>query len=70
MIACLQPGYPDENLQTLVYAAKASMVSNRLVKGEDPNKRVIQELREEVKCLKYELNRANTYIQQLCDRTG
>lgn len=57
MIACLNPcdAHVDENLSTLAYAAKASYISNKPVKNDDPKNRQIEELKRQVKLLTEEL---------------
>ncbi|RHZ21978.1 hypothetical protein DYB37_000563 [Aphanomyces astaci] len=67
MIACLSPSdaYVDENLSTLVYAAKAQSISNKPVKNEDPKAQLIQKLRDEVATLKAQLAQAQQVILHL-----
>lgn len=47
MIACLNPcdAYIDENLNTLSYASKASYISNKPIRNEDPKNKAIEELK-------------------------
>ena len=47
MIACLHPGnqYFEENNSTLTYAAKAALIRNRPVKNDDPQTKLIEELK-------------------------
>jgi kinesin family protein 4/21/27 len=47
MIACLNPcdQHMDENLSTLTYASKASYISNKPVRNDDPKLRQIEELK-------------------------
>lgn len=49
MIACLNPCdlYIEENISTLQYASKASFISNKPVKNDDPKMRLIEELKRE-----------------------
>jgi hypothetical protein len=44
MIACLNPCdlYIEENINTLQYAGKASYISNKPVKNDDPKMRLIE----------------------------
>ena len=51
MIACLNPcdAQIEENLSTLSYASKASFISNKPIKNEDPKTRQIEELKRQVK---------------------
>ncbi|ETW01242.1 hypothetical protein, variant [Aphanomyces invadans] len=64
MIACLSPcdAYVDENVSTLVYAAKAQAISNKPVKNEDPKIQLIQKLRAEIASLKAQLAQAQQVI--------
>ena len=55
----------DENLSTLSYASKASFISNKPVKNEDPKKAQITELKRQVKLLTEELANANETISYL-----
>ena len=61
MIACLNPcdQHIEENLSTLTYASKASFISNKPIKNEDPKLRLIEELKNQVKILTDELFKAN-----------
>ncbi len=48
MMACLNPcdAQMDENLSTLSYASKASFISNKPVKNEDPKTQQIADLKK------------------------
>lgn len=72
MIACLNPcdAYVEENLNTLAYASKASYISNKPIRNEDPKNRLIEELKMQVRVLTDELNQANETIQFLSQLTG
>ena len=65
MIACLHPSdqFFEENNMTLTYAAKAALIRNRPVKNDDPQTKLIEELKSNVKTLSMELLRANQYIE-------
>ena len=67
MIACLNPCdlHMDENLSTLTYASKASYISNKPIRNDDPKLRQIEELKQQVKVLTVELFKANQTIQFL-----
>jgi kinesin family protein 4/21/27 len=67
MIACLNPCdlHMDENLSTLTYASKASYISNKPIRNDDPKLRQIEELKHQVKVLTEELFKANQTIQFL-----
>lgn len=64
MIACLNPcdAYIEENLSTLQYASKASFISNKPVRNDDPKSRLIEELKLQNKLLTEELAKANETI--------
>jgi hypothetical protein len=79
MIACLSPSdsYFDENMSTLMYAAKAQSIANNPKRNEDPKTVLIQQLREEVESLKAQLTHAQSIVLALQtgdtnggDRTG
>ena len=67
MIACLNPCdlYIEENINTLQYASKASYISNKPIKNDDPKMRLIEELKKANKLLNEELAKANETIQFL-----
>ena len=60
----------DENLSTLSYASKASFISNKPIKNEDPKTQQIAELKRQVKILTEELANANETINFLSSLTG
>ena len=72
MMACLNPcdAQMDENLSTLSYASKASFISNKPVKNEDPKTQQITDLKRQVKILTEELANANETINFLSSLTG
>ena len=72
MLACLNPLdlHIEENLSTLSYASKASFISNKPIKNEDPKTRQIEELKKQVKLLTEELKNANETISWLSSLTG
>ena len=72
MLACLNPcdAQMDENLSTLSYASKASFISNKPVKNEDPKTQQIADLKRQVKILTEELANANETISFLSSITG
>ncbi|XP_055939213.1 kinesin-like protein KIF13B isoform X2 [Argiope bruennichi] len=57
MVATISPAADnyDETLSTLRYADRAKRIVNHAVVNEDPNARIIRELREEVEMLKEQL---------------
>ena len=60
MVATLSPAADnyEETLSTLRYADRAKRIVNHAVVNEDPNARIIRELREEVEMLRVMLNEA------------
>ena len=64
MISCLTPNdkFVEENKSTLNYASKASHISNRPVKNDDPKSKQVESLKREVKILTEELIKANQHI--------
>jgi len=64
MIATLSPSADnyEETLSTLRYADRAKRIVNHAVVNEDPNARIIRELREEVDMLRKMLNEAQVWF--------
>ncbi len=64
MVACLSPSdrYLEENLSTLNYAARASLISNVPTKNIDPRLLEIDEQRKRIHELEKELKNANNHI--------
>ncbi|XP_030626800.1 kinesin-like protein KIF13B [Chanos chanos] len=62
MVATVSPAADnyDETLSTLRYADRAKNIVNHAVINEDPNARIIRELREEVEKLKEQLTKAES----------
>ncbi|XP_047429143.1 kinesin-like protein KIF13B isoform X2 [Mugil cephalus] len=62
MVATISPSADnyDETLSTLRYADRAKSIVNHAVVNEDPNARIIRELREEVEKLREQLNKAES----------
>lgn len=60
MIATVSPAADnyDETLSTLRYADRAKSIVNHAIINEDPNARIIRELREEVEKLREQLTQA------------
>ena len=60
MIATISPSADnyDETLSTLRYADRAKRIVNHAVVNEDPNKKIIRELRAEIESLKEQLTYA------------
>jgi hypothetical protein len=57
--------YVEENISTLQYAGKASFISNKPMRNDDPRMRLIEQLKKENKLLNEELLKANDTIQFL-----
>ncbi|KAI5090730.1 kinesin-like protein KIF13B isoform X1 [Silurus meridionalis] len=71
MIATVSPSADnyDETLSTLRYADRAKSIVNHAVINEDPNARIIRELREEVEKLREQLTQAESMkAQELKER--
>jgi len=66
-VACLSPSdrYLEENLSTLNYAARASLISNVPTKNIDPRLMEIDEQKRKIADLEKELKNANQHIQFL-----
>ena len=65
MVATVSPSADsyEETLSTLRYADRAKRIVNHAVVNEDPNARIIRELREEVDMLRQMLNEAQVSWQ-------
>lgn len=65
MIATVSPAADnyEETLSTLRYADRAKRIVNHAVVNEDPNARIIRELREEVEKLRVQLSQAEVRRQ-------
>lgn len=68
MVATISPAADnyDETLSTLRYADRAKSIVNHAVVNEDPNARIIRELREEVEKLREQLTEAEVRISSAC----
>lgn len=56
MIAAISPADYDETLSTLRYADQAKKIKNKAVVNEDPNAKLVRELKEELEMLRGTLN--------------
>ena len=67
MLACLNPcdSQIEENISTIQYASQASYISNKPVRNDDPKVRQIEQLKDEIKRLTFELQKANETIDFL-----
>jgi hypothetical protein len=57
-------------MSTLTYAAKASCISNKPVRNEDPKSKVIEEMKKQNNILIHELKKANEHINLLSQFSG
>ncbi|GIY38969.1 kinesin-like protein KIF13A [Caerostris extrusa] len=71
MVATISPAADnyDETLSTLRYADRAKRIVNHAVVNEDPNARIIRDLRDEVEMLKEQL-KSTTERQQALEQMG
>jgi kinesin family protein 1 len=58
MIAAISPADYEETLSTLRYADQAKKIKNRAVVNEDPNAKLIRELKEELSTLRMRMSGA------------
>jgi uncharacterized protein YbaP (TraB family) len=67
MVACLSPSdrYIEENMSTLNYASRASMISNVPTKNIDPKLMILNDQKKKIVDLEHELKSANEHIQYL-----
>lgn len=67
MVATISPAADnyEETLSTLRYADRAKRIINHAVINEDPNARIIRDLRDEVDVLKKQLSEAQVCIALL-----
>jgi hypothetical protein len=52
MIAAISPADYEETLSTLRYADQAKKIKNKAVVNEDPNAKLVRELKEELEILR------------------
>jgi len=52
MIAAISPADYEETLSTLRYADQAKKIKNKAVVNEDPNAKLVRELKEELELLR------------------
>ena len=71
MVATISPAADnyEETLSTLRYADRAKRIVNHAVVNEDPNARIIRELRQEVEALKEMLLHATVIKSILINKT-
>ncbi|GAA5892555.1 uncharacterized protein JCM6883_007396 [Sporobolomyces salmoneus] len=60
MIAAISPADYEETLSTLRYADQAKKIKNKAVVNEDPNAKLIRELKEELQTLRQRMTGAST----------
>ena len=52
MIAAISPADYEETLSTLRYADQAKKIKNKAIVNEDPNAKLVRELKEELELLR------------------
>ena len=67
MIAAISPADYEETLSTLRYADQAKKIKNKAVVNEDPNAKLVRELKEELEVLRGQYDsvaqaRVNLYL--------
>ena len=55
----------NDNLATLKYASKASGITNKLVKNDDPGIGLIKKMQKQINSLEAELRQARSHINML-----
>ena len=67
MIACLTPSdlFLEENISTLTYVTKASLITNSPILNIDTNTKTIMDLKKQLKQVNSELDKANKHIELL-----
>ncbi|KAI5122123.1 hypothetical protein M0805_000771 [Coniferiporia weirii] len=60
MIAAISPADYDETLSTLRYADQAKKIKNKAVVNEDPNAKLVRELKEELEMLRARVSGSNS----------
>lgn len=63
MIAAISPADYEETLSTLRYADQAKKIKNKAVVNEDPNAKLVRELKEELEMLRGTLKSHNLFYQ-------
>ena len=58
----MNASHNDENKSTLNYASKASNIANRPIKNDDPQIKMVESLKRQVKVLTEECIKANKHI--------
>lgn len=62
MIAAISPADYEETLSTLRYADQAKKIKNKAVVNEDPNAKLVRELKEELETLRGTLSQHLLYF--------
>jgi len=63
MIAAISPADYEETLSTLRYADQAKKIKNKAVVNEDPNAKLVRELKEELEMLRGKYLTAWAWLQ-------
>lgn len=64
MIAAIAPADYEETLSTLRYADQAKKIKNKAVVNEDPNAKLVRELKEELEMLRGSDAVCFSYVQE------
>lgn len=68
MIAAIAPADYEETLSTLRYADQAKKIKNKAVVNEDPNAKLVRELKEELEMLRGTLkSQLASLLPPLCE---
>jgi kinesin family protein 1 len=70
MIAAIAPADYEETLSTLRYADQAKKIKNKAVVNEDPNAKLVRELKEELEMLRGTWKSHNSVVQLICTKEG
>ena len=70
MIAAISPADYEETLSTLRYADQAKKIKNKAVVNEDPNAKLVRELKEELEVLRGTIKSHIVFIISRDDDTG
>jgi hypothetical protein len=68
MIAAISPADYDETLSTLRYADQAKKIKNKAVVNEDPNAKLVRELKEELEVLRGAPSPSGCACRRMCSR--
>lgn len=69
MIAAISPADYEETLSTLRYADQAKKIKNKAVVNEDPNAKLVRELKEELEMLRGNIPSSTCMVNLFIDYT-